>query len=386
MRSFSRDNWLTPQHNRTSFQHLQSLFPTARLKRGTEPPLPLPSNHVEVGHFRFGWPNGDEQTIGQFLEDSYTDAFLILKDGVLIQERYENGMQPDSLHLLNSISKTFLGMLAGIFVAEGTMALEERVATYVPKLAGTALDQVTLRQALDMTAGVTFSEDYAVATDDFWVETAVLGWRPDLAARAATTSLKDYASGRTTTKHADGEAFHYRTLLTNVVAMAIEGATQTPVQELMERHLWQRLKPEHDANVVVDGTGFPYFGAGMSASARDLARFGQMLLHNGMVDGEQVIPESWIQSTRAGSDERRAQFAVTDYAPVLPNWHYQNQTWASQPEGVLLCIGIFGQTVYVHQASGVVIVKLSTHPEPANDRLYAHTFMAMRALAEELAD
>lgn len=385
MRSFSRHNWLTPEHNRTSFQHLQSLFPTARLKRGTEPPSPLPSDHVEVGHFRFGWPNGDEHTIGQFLKDTYTDAFLILRDGVLIHEHYENGMQPDSLHLLNSISKTFLGMLAGVFVADDTIALDERVATYVPKLTGTALDQATLRQALDMTAGVTFGEDYAVATDDFWVETAVLGWRPDLADRAVTTSLKDYASDKKSAGHADGEAFHYRTLLTNIVAMAIEGATHTPVQDLMAQHLWQRLKPEYDANVVVDGAGFPYFGAGMSASARDLVRFGQMLLNNGQVDGEQVIPESWVRSTRAGSDERRAHFAVTDYAPVLPNWHYQNQTWACQADDALLCIGIFGQTVYVHQPSGIVIVKLSTHPEPANDRLYAHTFMAMRALAEGLA-
>ena len=192
-------------------------------------------------------------------------------------------------------------------------------------------------------------------------------------------------SGEPKPSRKTGEHFHYRTLLTNAVAMAIEGATGMPVQNVMETRLWQKLKPEQDANVVVDATGFAYFGAGISACARDLARFGQMLLNDGMVAGEQIVPAGWVQSTRAGSDERRAHFAATDYAPMFADGHYQNQTWASQSDGLLLCIGIYGQTIYVHQPSRLVIVKLSTHPEPANDIAFANTFQAMRALVEGLS-
>lgn len=385
MRSFSRETWLTPPHNRSSFQQVQSLFPTARLRRGGAPATPFTTDPVEIDHIRFGGESGDKYPIQEFLTNSYTDAFLIVRNGVLIHEHYDNGMQPDSLHLLNSISKTFLGMLAGRLVGQGVVDPETRVAAYVPHLAGTAFDQTTVRQALDMTGAVKSGEDYANRSDDFWVETAVLGWRPDLAAKAGTTSLKAYAGSRHETERGDGQGFHYRTLLTNIVAMVLEGAAQTPVNELMEAQLWQKLRPESDANVVVDAEGFPYFGAGMSATARDLARFGQMLLSDGTVEGEQVIPAEWIRSTRNGSAEQRAHFAATGYALMFNDGHYQNQTWASAADGVLICIGIYGQTIYVHQPSGLVIVKLSTHPEPANDRLYAHTFLAMRALAKGLA-
>lgn len=385
MRSFSRKTWLTPPHNRSSFQQVQSLFPTARLRRGGAPETPFATDPVEIDHIRFGGDSGEKYPIQEFLANSYTDALLILRNGVLIHEHYDNGMQADSLHLLNSISKTFLGMLAGRLVGEGVVDPEARVAAYVPHLTGTAFDQTTLRQALDMTGAVKSGEDYANWSDDFWVETAVLGWRPDLAAKAGTASLKAYAGSRNETERGDGQGFHYRTLLTNIVAMVLEGAAQTPVNELMEAQLWQKLRPESDANVVVDAEGFPYFGAGMSASARDLARFGQLLLNNGAVDGEQVVPADWVRSTRDGSDDRRAHFAATDYALMFNDGHYQNQTWASAADGVLICIGIYGQTIYVHQPSQMVIVKLSTHPEPANDRLYAHTFMAMRALAKGLA-
>ncbi|MEO0753876.1 MAG: serine hydrolase [Pseudomonadota bacterium] len=385
MRSFSRETWLTPPHNRSSFQQVQSLFPTVRLRRGGAPETPFTTDPVEIDHIRFGGESGEKYSIQEFLANSYTDALLIVRNGVLIHEHYDNGMQADSLHLLNSISKTFLGMLAGRLVGEGVVDPEARVAAYVPHLAGTAFDQTTVRQALDMTGAVKSGEDYANRSDDFWVETAVLGWRPDLAAKAGTTSLKAFAVSRIETERGDGQGFHYRTLLTNIVAMVLEGAAQTPVNELMEAQLWQKLRPESDANVVVDAEGFPYFGAGMSASARDLARFGQLLLNDGAVDGEQVVPADWVRSTRDGSDDRRAHFAATDYALMFNRGHYQNQTWASTADGVLICIGIYGQTIYVHQPSRMVIVKLSTHPEPANDRLFAHTFMAMRALAKGLA-
>ena len=385
MRPFSRDNWLTPPLNRTSFQHLQALFPTSRMKRGTAPPSTFPSNPQSIDHISFRGVDRDTYTLSEFLQASYTDALLILQNGELIYEHYENGMRPDSLHLINSVSKTFTGMLAGIFVGEGVLDPAERLTGYVPELAGSAFDETTLQQALDMTAAVKFDEDYAKTEDDFWVETGVIGWRPDLADRAGTTSLKAFAASRAETDQGNGEHLHYRTLLTNVVAMAIQGATGTPVQELMETRIWQKLKPEYDANVVVDAEGFPYFGAGISATARDLARFGQMLLNDGQVDGEQIVPKDWVQATRSGTETLRSLFAATAYAPMFNQGHYSNQTWASSSEELLVCIGIFGQTIYVHQPTGLVIVKLSTHPEPANDYLFANTFQAMRALTDGLS-
>ncbi len=384
MHNISRDNWLKPPFNRKSFQHVKDLFPTSTLECGALPSSLLPSQPAEISSIHFQSMSGEYVSIEQMISSSYTDAFLILRDGTLIYEYYSNGMGADSLHLLNSISKTFLGMLTGILVEDGVIDLEQRVCAYAKHLEGTGLDQTTVQQALDMTSAVKFSEDYASPRADFWIETAVLGWRPDLFEEAGTNSLKEFASSRIDEEQRDGRGFHYRTLLTNVIAMVIEEATNNSVSALMEERLWQKLRPEHNANVVIDGDGFPYFGAGMSVSARDLVRFGNMLLNDGEVDGVQVVPAEWVRSTRSGSAEHRRQFAATDYSQLLPDWHYKNQTWACESKGLLVSIGIFGQKIYVHQPSGIVIVKLSTHTEPASDIFFADTFFALNALTEGL--
>ena len=97
------------------------------------------------------------------------------------------------------------------------------------------------------------------------------------------------------------------------------------------------IGPEQDANVVVDGAGFPYMGAGMSACARDLARFGELLRNDGFYNGQQIVPADWVQQTRAGSDHLRHLFAHSDYARMIKGGHYHNQTWGNAPAGILMC-------------------------------------------------
>ena len=385
MRTFSHENWLKPPYNRTAFQHVQTLFPTDRLRRGDSEATRLLAEPRDLGQIRFKGADGEEQSIDQMVERTETDAFVVLHKGKLIEERYANGMQRDSVHLINSISKTFVGMLAGILVEEGALNPDHLLSQYAPQFEGSAFDQTTVRHALDMTGAAKFGEDYPNWDDDFWVETAVLGWRPDLAGQAGTRSLKQFVFTRSDKEQEDGEKWHYRTLMTNALAIALEEATGTPIQALVEQKLWQKLRPEYDSNVVLDETGFAYFGAGMSVSARDLARFGQMLLDDGMVAGKQIVPARWVNATREGSDKLRGFFADTDASVMFPGWHYQNQTWACQSDGVLCCIGIYGQTIYVHQPSQSVIVKLSTHPEALNIGRFADTMLAMGALTRELA-
>jgi CubicO group peptidase (beta-lactamase class C family) len=199
-------------------------------------------------------------------------------------------MAPHSHHLLNSVSKSFLGMLAGIVIHDGLLDPERTVASYLPELGDSALAQSRVQDALDMSAAVRYSEDYDNAGDDFWHEAAVVGWRPQLVTPSSPRSLMDYAASLNVREHEDGEHFHYRTVLTNVVGMVVERAAGQPLQTLLQDRLWQPMGPEQDATVVVDPTGFPYMGAGMSACARDLARFGELLRNDGFYNGQQIVP------------------------------------------------------------------------------------------------
>jgi len=379
--AYTAENWGYPPYNRRSFQHVQSLFPTTRIRRGDGPASELRDSAQNVGSLEYTSSEGQLRCINDMLNDTYTDAFIVLKNGIILAEEYRNDMGPDSFHLLNSVTKSFVGVLTGILVEDGLLEPNEKVASYVPEFAATAFRDTTLQTALDMTAAVKFGEDYADRQADFWVETAVVGWRPALVHSQLAKTLFDHACSMVEVEQAEGEHFHYRTILTNVIAMVIERVTGRRIQNLLEERLWQKLGPEQDAAIVVDPSGFPYVGAGMNACARDLARFGQMLLGNGEYNGEQIVPASWVQKTVNGDEKLRALFAASDYAELIPGGHYHNQVWANAEQGVMMCIGIHGQTIHINQKTGVVSVKFSTHPDSADMAIFGDTFLALNALS-----
>lgn len=382
--AYSSANWNQPPHNRHSFQHMSALFATQTIQRSTKSAMAFEYALEDTSQLTYPVSKGATEPLQHFLDSTFTDAFLVLKEGVIVTEEYRNNMRDNTQHLLNSVSKSFVGMLAGIAVEDGLLDTSKYVSAYLPELANSAFSETTVQRALDMTAAVAYSEDYDQPKDDFWHEAAVVGWRPDLQSDSSPRSLVDYCKERSQTEQGEGERFHYRTVLTNLCTAVIERATNTPFCEFFAQRLWQPLGPEQDANVVVDPTGLPYMGAGMSACARDLARFGEMLRNDGFYNDQQILPASWVRDTRLGNDELRELFAASDYHGLLPNGHYTNQVWADRESDEIMCIGIHGQTIYIHRSKQLVCVKLSSHPYPTDLGLWGATYRALRALAAQI--
>ena len=380
MKKITQDNWLSSSNNDWSFQNVQSLFPTARIKRGTKASSILPADLQSIGSIQIDDVEGNKQSLDEMLSSTQTDAFLVLKDGKILFEEYFHGMGPDSLHLMNSITKSFVGVLTGILSEKGIIDINDKLTQYLPKFADTGFSDTTFQTALDMASSVKFEEDYAEPLCDFWNEAAVVGWRPDLSEGSSHGSLHDFALSLKEKEQEENEGYHYRTVLTNVIALAIQEATNLRFQDLLEEHIWQKLSPEQDAVIVVDKEGFPYVGAGMNACARDLARFGQMILGGGVFQGQRIISESWIESTWKGDDGYRERFAKTDHGLMMPGGHYKNQMWIPSSE-IMMCIGIFGQTILVNKSTDVVVVKFSSFPEPAHELMFANTFLLTEAIS-----
>ena len=226
-------NWNQPAHNRSSFQCVQELFPTARLARGSANVTDFEIAAADLSRISYTGMDRQSHTLDHFVDSTYTDAFLVLKDGVLVCEQYFNDMTPHSHHLLNSVSKSFLGMLAGIVIHDGLLDPERTVASYLPELGDSALAQSSVQDALDMSAAVRYGEDYDNAGDDFWHEAAVVGWRPQLVTPSSPRSLVEYAASLSVREYEDGEHFHYRTVLTNVVGMVVQRAAGQTLQRLL---------------------------------------------------------------------------------------------------------------------------------------------------------
>jgi len=173
-RRFTVDNWGYPPQSRKSFQQVQSLFPTARLCRGPGPITTFNSDSKDIFSFSYEGADESQRTVQKMLADSYTDAFIVMKENLIVCEHYENGMAADSFHLLNSVTKSFVGMLAGILISKKLISETDLVIQHIPELAGTAFSESTIRHLLDMTAPPKYGEDYADPSADFWVEAAVV--------------------------------------------------------------------------------------------------------------------------------------------------------------------------------------------------------------------
>jgi len=383
MSEINQNNWNQHPNQVWSFQNMKDLFSTKTLSKSNDPSSFDTKLNQDIENFEFDTLEGKSISIKDSFSETHADAFLVIKNEEIIYEKYFNEMSAQSPHLMNSISKSFLGMLAGVLVGKGIVDPEDKISNLIPEFKDSAFAETTLQNALDMAGAVKFGEDYAQPDADFWHETAMVGWRPDLKENLKANSLKEFAQSLKDTEQIDGEKYHYRTVLTDVAAMALEQAANKSIFELMDEHIWQKLNPENDAHVVTDPGGFPYFGAGMNASARDLGRFGLMLLNSGKYAEEQIVPASWISDTIAGDSGYKQRFAASEHGPMMPDGHYKNKMWVVD-ENIMLCIGIHGQFICINKATNSVIVRFSSQPEPLDLMMFANTLAGIQSVSSKI--
>ncbi|HEY1332807.1 MAG TPA: hypothetical protein VGF31_01045, partial [Myxococcaceae bacterium] len=106
-------NWQEAPYNRWAFQHVRELVPTARIRRGDGPVWRFPRAERDLSRIRFR-NGGKDLTVGDLLDRTWTDGFLVLHRGRIVTEQYRNGMTPDTTHLLMSVSKSVTSTVAGV--------------------------------------------------------------------------------------------------------------------------------------------------------------------------------------------------------------------------------------------------------------------------------
>jgi CubicO group peptidase (beta-lactamase class C family) len=377
-------NWQDPPFNRWAFQHVRELIPTAKISCSARPRR-LPPAERDLGGLTFSVA-GRRMTVAGLLASSYTDGFLVLHKGRVITEQYFNGMRPDSPHLLMSVSKSVVSMLAGIVGGRGLLDVAAPVTDIVPELAATSFAGATVQHLLDMRTGTRFSEDYADPAADVRTYEAVYLWRPPAPGQPAPRDALEYfAALGNDGPH--GGPFRYRSILTDVLAWVIERATGTRLHQLISTELWQPMGAEFDADITLDAHGNPMADGGISATLRDLARFGLLVLNRGRSGSRQIIPAAWIGDTICGACDGPAAFASGDNPPgYLPTSHYRNCWWVRDPKQQFFhASGINGQNVFVHMPSATVVVKLSTWPTALDSLLLSQTVTGVLAISEALA-
>lgn len=364
--------------------NFQQLMPTKRVSQGLGAPMPLPRAErvTDIDATTF-IPLGKEKamTWKESLSANFTDGIVVLHDGKIVYEYYAGCLKPDNAHGAMSVTKSFTGLLAEILVADGTLDETRLVKNYIPELANSAFGDATVRQLMDMTTGLDYSEDYADPDAEVWQHAA---------AGSPLPKPKDYKGPRTyyeflqtVEKQGEhGKEFGYKTVNSDALGWIISRVSGKDVATLLSEKIWNRIGAEQDAFYTVDSIGTPFAGGGLNAGLRDLARVGQVLLDDGVMNGQRIIPQQAIASIRKGGDKEA--FKAGNYA-LLPGWSYRSMWWVTNNKnGAYMARGVHGQSLYIDPSARMVIARFSSHPKAGNANNDPTTLPAYDALARSL--
>lgn len=358
---------------------MRQLVPSVDVWRGAGPVSELPREEQDIGPSASVTMDGRSMTFERMLRETYTDGIAVLHRGRLIYERYFGALKPHKPHIAISVTKSFTGTLAGILVASSSIDPERLVSAYIPELTSSAFGDARVRDVMDMTTGLEYTEVYADRNSDVWRLRRANGMAPVEAGYDGPTTICDFLCAQRE-KGEHGQELAYKTINTEVLAWVCRRASSMP-SDLLSECIWMPLGAEEDAYYHVDRVGTESAGSSLSMTLRDLARFGETMRNFGCFNGRQIVPEAVVEDIRRGGDPEKCKPAVSP----LPGASYRNQWWVSHNDhGAYLARGIHGQGIYVDPKAEMVIGRYASHPVAASAGNDPVTLRAYMALAKEL--
>ena len=323
-------------------------------KGGAIAELPRAARKLEVS-YQF---NGDTHSLDDLLARTRTLGFLVISGGSIVDERYFDGANDKSKFTSWSAAKSVTSTLVGLAVADGKIAsVNDPVTTYLPELKGTAYEDVPIKDILEMSSGVAFTEEENNRTSDIWkmfFGTLV----------TQSQSFSEYVKTLRRRSEAPGAKWVYRSVDTEVLGMLANRVMNQPLSEILAKRIWQPAGMEQDATWITDGSGAEAAFCCLNATLRDYGRFGLLMLHRGKMGNRQIVPEKWI------SDATNPQGEQVTYGHLWPflsddSTGYGYQWWL--PNGgekhPYSAIGLYYQFIYVNPELDLVIAKASAGPE-----------------------
>lgn len=333
-----------------NFQSMETIFPGAEVGPSATPralpdgdPLPM-----------------DAAKIRNFMDQYNMAGLIVVQDGKVRFEHYALGFAADKRWTSFSVAKSFTSTLVGAAVKDGKIAsLDDNVVKYVPELAGSAYDGVTVRQVLTMTSGVKWNEDYTDPNSDVvksGIATAPAGQNPLIAYLAKLPR-----------EAAPGTKWVYKTGETSLIGIIVERAVGMRLADYAAQKIVGPAGFEGKLFWMFDTTGGNIGGCCLSVRLRDYARMGLFALEG----GHGVVPDGWF--TDAGKAQVKFDFA--------PGFGYGYQWW-TYPGGAYGAQGIFGQSITLWPDKHLVIAAVSNWEKASDRDLSAKRFAFFSEIAQ----
>lgn len=324
----------------------QQLWPTSSW------PTSSPSSDVDTERLTTLLANGFGPTPDENLSQMLSVG--IVHRGQLVAEEYGPTADASTALVSWSMGKSVTQALVGCLVAEGKLDLD----TPAPVAAWANDDRsaITLRHLLSMTSGLRFAEDYVDDQVSDVIEMLFGSGKADAAGYASSLPLD----------HAPGSVFNYSSGTTNIISRIcsdVIGGGEAGTRAYLQERIFGPLgmtsaDPRFDEAGTFIGSSFLY------CTTQDFLRFGYLYLHEGVWDGQQILPVGW------------AEMARTPVPVDVPeDFGYGSHWWLWDiPEGGYGAHGYEGQYILVVPGRDLVITRLGK--TPAERKLFVTTWLS----------
>jgi CubicO group peptidase (beta-lactamase class C family) len=329
-----------------NFLHMEDINETSNLIKSPSPTR-LPVNLTYQLPIDFS-SNGKTIDVQDFIDHSMTTGLMIIHKDTIILENYTRGLTPETTHISWSMAKSFISGMIGIAIEEGKIkSIQDQITDYLPQFKGTGYEGVTIKNALEMSSGVGFNEDYSDFNSDInrFGRYFALG-----------QSFEKFALSLKNTRK-PGTFNHYVSIDTQVLGMVLKKATGKSITQFMQNKIWNPIGMEDDAQWIIDEDGMELALGGLNATLRDYGKYGLLYLREGNWFGNQIISQNWVKQSIT-MDGPHLQPGINQFSSN--DLGYGLQWWIPQEaDGAFLASGIYNQHIYIQPNRDLVIVKLS---------------------------
>lgn len=283
------------------------------------------------------------------------DSVVVMQRGSLLFEHYQAGSDANTMHAVQSVTKSVLALLVGAALDRGALtSLDQPVDALVSggtaQATAPAYPPITIRHLLTMTSGFEPAREFRQADID---DPRFLMQRPRRAA--------------------PGAQFHYDNLAANLLAIALKSAIRQPLTAFAQSSLFEPLGiPAFDWDTGRNGHELGYLG--LRLRTVDMARLGQLVLQQGSWQGRQLVSKAFVAAM--------VQPQSAGGAPAGLPYGY---LWCIAPGNPLSRSGYFasgfgGQLIWVYPPLDLVVATTSTVSEASNSRGQALTLIRRHIL------
>ena len=359
------DNWRKYPFNSWSFVNVRNLIPTSPIYNNPDKEVILQKQLIDIDDLVIDHKNTSYK-LKEIFKICDTDAFLVMHKGKIKFEFYDKFTRFNTPHIIFSVSKSLTSLLTGILVEKKVININNYISHILPETKGTAYEDATVRNVLDMSIASGFIEDYTGQAEIFKKYRSSTGWDlPETNSTQTVKGLHDFLSSMPKSNQKHGKKYHYCSPHSDLLGWIIERASGENYSKIMADLLFKKAGMNHEANVTVDKWGASRAAGGISVSPYDLLLLSELVRNHGSNKNGQVVPAAWIEDFV--NNKNNNSYLNQDNLERFPNGNYRSKWYQTGFKDNEYCaIGIHGQNIWINPQKEITIVRMSSASDPIN--------------------